>query len=291
MYVATVAVLRQAAPFVDRLPRQLHERIVGGLGLPDELGATPVGEFVASERRARLATRLAAVVVDEFPSTPLGSLLPPLRTLEERRISMLSLDGRVRAILRRERHLQSWEELAEQAVAGLREIRNLGPAAARAIVAACVDRAVTATLPAFPRTDCSLARGLDELRAVLDDRTWLVLAARQVSHRDRATAAALARLLGISRNRVRQLEKQAELELREALGDPHFIEVAAAVWRIRETLGNGPVSVSDARDAAGTANGEPAARLGEEHLQLLLWCAGPYDLVDDTLVLRDTPPS
>jgi hypothetical protein len=200
--VGTVKVLRHAAPFVDRLPRQPRERIVRDLGLPDELGATPVGEFVAGERRASLAARLAAVVVDGFPSTPLGSLLPALRTLEERRISMLSFDGRVRAILRRESHLQAWDALAERTVADLLEIRNVGPAAACAIVAACVDRAVAVTLPALPRTDRSLPRGLAELPAVLDDRGWLVLAARQVSRRDRATTAALARRFGVSPSRL-----------------------------------------------------------------------------------------
>jgi hypothetical protein len=80
------------------------------------------------------------------------------------------------------------------------------------------------------------------------------------------------------------------MELREALDDPHFVEVAAAAARFREALGDGPVPIRDARDAFGRANGHLAGRLGEQDFELLLWCAGPYELVDDTLVLRVTPP-
>lgn len=125
---------------------------------------------------------------------------------------------------------------------------------------------------------------------MLDDRSWRVLAARQVSLGDRVTAAEPARMFGISPSRLRQAEKQAAQELRDALDDPRFIEVAATAERSREVLGDRPVPIRDARHVVDTVTADGAGRLGQEDFELLLWCAGPYDLVDDTLALRDTPP-
>lgn len=280
-----VRVLRDAAPFVDLLPGDVREQVARGCRLATELGDAPLGEFADPGRRAALATSLAAAVVDRFASTPFGSLLPALRVLDEP-VSLLGVDGRLRAILRREQGFERWDLLAARSVDDLLEIRNVGEAAARSVVAIGIDRAVVAALPAALRPRRTLSGDLGELSEVLDGRGWLVLSARQVSLDDRVGPSQLARLLGVSRTRLRQIETRAACELRQAFEDPHFVDVASAARRLRELLGEGPIPVGDARAAVHAAISHGTGRLDEAEFELLLWCAGPYDLVEDALVVR-----
>lgn len=179
-----------------------------------------------------------------------------------------------------------WDVLAERTVTDLLCIRNMGEHTVRSLVAASIDRAVVAMLPAALLPQRTLSSGLDELPEVLDGRGWLVLSARQVSLDERASRAELARLLGFSYAWLRQVERLAEQRLREALDDPHFGEVASTAGRLRERLGEGPVPIGEARTAVDALTADSADRLDAHEFELLVWCAGSYDPVDDVLVLR-----
>lgn len=280
--------LREAAPFVDRLPMRLRIQMGDTLALSGDLGAVPAHELAGASRRAELATALAPHLMERFPSTPMGGLLPVLAALRDESIPQFRIPTRVaRALVEPWGPGPRWAAVADRSVSDLLGLRNIGWLSARHLVTACLDLAVFALLPEENRDTC-LGSLLGELPDLLDDRSWMVLSLCQVSQHDRSTSAEVARRLAISRTRVRQLEQTAADRLHDALGDIRFRLVAEVAEDLRARLGDGPW---DFREVTTTVNAvTPAAEppLDERRRELLLWCTGRPDPSSSTSVRSDS---
>lgn len=279
-------ILRSVVPFIDGYPP--------GAAVPGEAakratcGATPLGQLADPVRRGELADRLAASVVRDWPSTPLGELAPVLADLGEERITTLRVHARLYRVLHEQVDAgPCWAGLAGWSVTELLQLRNVGILMAHRLVAACLDHAIRVSLPHDRRWD--LRRCLAELPGVLDDRRWLVLAARQLSWHGRPARSQLAAMVGVSRNRIAELEHEAATRLREALDDRDFQAAAHAAHKLRVHLGEGPIPLSDLELALDAVIPPRQLPLDAPEREVLLWCAGPYEHDDGSLVLRGRP--
>lgn len=279
----TEEILRSVVPFVDGPPP--------GTAAPGEAAkratcaGTSLGHLADPVHRGELADRLAASVVQDWPSTPLGELAPVLAGLGEERISTLRVNARLYRVLQEQVDAgPCWAGLAGWSVTELLQLRNVGILMARRLVAACLDHAIRVSLPHDHRWD--LRRCLAELPGVLDDRRWLVLAARQLPWYERPARSRLAAMMGVSRNRIAELEHEAATRLREALDDRDFQAAAHAAHKLRVYLGEGPIPLRDLDLALDAVVPPGQLPLDAPAQEVLLWCAGPYEHDDGSLVLH-----
>lgn len=140
-------VLRDAAPFVDDLPAGVRAQVCAAMGWPGDLGVLPVRALADPTGRAELADALAPHVVEQFPSTPLGTLLPVLVSLRDEPIPRFRVQTRLLAALRRPLGPEPWPlapepwlfgsepcwaAVADRSVAEVRELRNVATVGAPA---------------------------------------------------------------------------------------------------------------------------------------------------------------
>lgn len=118
-----------------------------------------------------------------------------------------------------------------------------------------------------------------------------VLLARQVVLKQRPKLAELGADLGVTRERVRQLEGQASHRARQLLRAQPFAPLAWRALELRRALGVAvPWSDESIQDMVHDASRGITAPQGCTAEELLLWVAGPYVLIDDWLVRIGTTP-
>ena len=116
-----------------------------------------------------------------------------------------------------------------------------------------------------------------------------VFLARRVVLEQRPTLAALGADMGVTRERVRQLDGLAAHRARQLVRAPVFAPLVSRALEIRRTLGTAvPWSDESIQRVLHDAGRGVAAPTGCSTEELLLWIGGPYFLVDDWLVCTGT---
>jgi hypothetical protein len=141
-----------------------------------------------------------------------------------------------------------------------------------------------ARLGAARRDDFDPARSLRQIIASLSQRQQRILEHRTCALGQGPTLDALAQEVGVTRERIRQLESRAL----ESVGLLQSDAVVRSAKRLRQTIGAAaPLDLLRAThpDAAIAADAGQSGR-GRLPALLLLYIAGPYELWDDWLVRR-----
>lgn len=138
-----------------------------------------------------------------------------------------------------------------------------------------VDLLRSASFPTLPSPD--VGGLIDALLASLPEARRVVFEAR-VLQPSGGTLEAIGARLGVTRERVRQVEVAARHGVTQMLAEPRYRWLRWRVHRLRHELGGlVPAGHPFAREALDAALG-PAAT--ERQVAFLLWAAGPYDLRD-----------
>lgn len=152
-----------------------------------------------------------------------------------------------------------------------------------------------ARLSDFPLDDFISEAGSDlpedllaDLLATIGERVEMLIA-RKVRLGDRPTLEDLGRELGVTRERVRQLESKALAKAREAVLSDEFGPLRWRASDLREVLGVAVLEGSELHtDAVSWALRGLAAPTGYDPGELMLWIAGPYERKSGWLVRADT---
>jgi hypothetical protein len=122
-----------------------------------------------------------------------------------------------------------------------------------------------------------MPRLLEDLLGLLDERDRFVLSQR-ISSNEPHTLNDLAEDLGLTRERVRQLEVRAGEKIAQAINDERFAPVRWRAHRLRSLLGSASPPAGDHFHQTTThitRDFPEATRQGA--LDLYLWLAGPYE--------------
>lgn len=121
------------------------------------------------------------------------------------------------------------------------------------------------------------------LRRILRDRVW--------PSPVRATLEELGEHLGMTRERVRQIESRGVSELRGLLEEEHFAPIFDRAFDLRRRLGAAvPLDSSEFTNAKRSSVRDIEPHDKGDGWDLLLWLAGPYRQSDGWLVVRADGP-
>lgn len=135
----------------------------------------------------------------------------------------------------------------------------------------------------------SLTEIVTDLLTVFDERELMVLRSRVLPVAATATLEELGQRAGVTRERIRQIEKGLHKELIGRLDQPAFESIRRRAARLREILGSAvPASALESMDPELV----PTFQAGDDQRavtrELMLWVAGPYELRHNWLVLDRT---
>lgn len=152
-----------------------------------------------------------------------------------------------------------------------REHRRLPPALAG------VWREIQAHVVPGPLPDDVIGAQIETLLGELSDRDRLVLGRRVWAVEGRWTLEQVGKELGLTRERVRQIEGSIISSLRDRLGSTRHRLIGLRAAELRCRLGSvAPVTSRRAKDAVRWASRDVAASHQGAARDLLLWLAGPY---------------
>jgi|GEM_PF-1816923 len=123
-------------------------------------------------------------------------------------------------------------------------------------------------------SDSHIQRLLDELFVGLDDRAQAIFDARHLCA-DQVTLLGISKQYGISRERVRQIDRDTCASLRSKLAVPRFRHLRWRFHSLASTLGNGAPESSDLASQA-LSNACRGLAASARIRALVLWASGPY---------------
>jgi transcriptional regulator with XRE-family HTH domain len=260
-----------------------------------------VGPRLASETYAGAAIELTSAAIvgsPELRRRPLGELLPALGSVCEGVPSTYLDSVRAWNVLRRSCE-DTWAELAAHSAATLAAWPNAGPKVLTEIVATALEAWLRAGAEAAPDASAAAAHAAEQQQpraagpldadadleqawcALLDfnQRALRILAARSFALAEPLTLAELGEQLGVTRERIRQIERdrREDLEVRAARAR-ECAPIAQLAAQLRQRLG--ALAPADAADAALREAVPDGARDAELRRGVLLALAGPYRLHD-----------
>lgn len=229
-----------------------------------DVGVTTVGELLAAVRRS----------VDEFVPSGTGSA-PPGASL------LLSTIDAVASWAVAER---DYYELGD--IFQLVDGTELPPRLRRPW-----HRLSAARLEALSPKPLNIGAVVSELLEQVDPRLRRILRDRVWPSPVRATLEELGAHLGMTRERVRQIESRGVSELRELLADEHFSPIFDRTFDLRRRLGAAvPVQSAALVNAKGWSIRDLEPHDQADGWDFLLWLAGPYRESNDWLVVRSDGP-
>lgn len=158
-------------------------------------------------------------------------------------------------------------------------------------VADAVTRLIEVDLESFTmgvRDRFDVAGAIHATISQLDDRQARIFGGRTLSLERPRTLESFAQDLGLTRERVRQIEAKANRKVEAELARPAKAVVGRTARRLRGHLGIAfPVDVLTPAHPAGAILDDPT--LGADRARLLLLVAGPYKLQDGWLLLGALP--
>lgn len=152
-------------------------------------------------------------------------------------------------------------------------------------------RLSAARLEAFSPTPLEIGALVSEVLGRIDERLRRILRGRVWPSPVRATLEELGEGLGMTRERVRQIESRGVADLRALLDQEHFSPIFDRVFDLRRRLGTAvPIQSPEIAAARRWATRDVEPRDKGDAWDLLVWLAGPYRVSPDWLVLRDDGP-
>ncbi len=176
--------------------------------------------------------------------------------------------------------IAAWAYLERGENSVLRSLRAqpVGPLPSEVSRAFATLDALASTPPPLPgkygRYD--LAQAFADLEANVGPRSWEVFVQRQLAAETRPTLESLGQQLGVTRERIRQLESQAQRTVSQMTADPKQSVLRRAAERLHNQLGE-VARASDLQSALTVIDPSGHALEGHpERTRLLLSLAGPY---------------
>ncbi len=204
------------------------------------------------------------------PDTPLGQLLPTLKTVGQLPIPYSRLPGRARTAYAAD--LTQWDHLTDQTVTALAARPGAGAATVRALLQAALNTPTHPHPPAAPGAAAAATTAvLEHLsateRALLTHRVWGA---------PRLTRAQTADRLGIKQGSMSRALTRAQARLTELLAEPAHQQLHVHAAQLRAALGpyTPTEAIHRALQALDLEADTPAAGL-------LLHLAGPYTAAGD----------
>src|SRR5271157_900458 len=126
-------------------------------------------------------------------------------------------------------------------------------------------------------TDNTIGHLIEELLSLVPERERYVFSSR-ISQTTTRTLGELGEELGLTRERVRQLQVRAEERIQEALGENRFVPIRWRAHTLSRLLGTAvPPSGEPLESAISTVTRDIPDSILVFAKDLLLWLAGPYE--------------
>jgi len=244
-------------------------------------GADSLASLVSDPRRESLWQKLAPLLMKQA-DTPLLSALPGLNYVKEQPIARSGLKTGPKNALESEGHTR-WANVLDKTITQLLEIRNMGAGRMKNFLtcAARTSAEAQGRSPSLSLPNAAehkpLGLLLEELLDSLDKRNREVFFQR-IPYDAHRTQKELADHLGITRQRVQQIQESVGKQIREALLEQRFLPISWRASTLRTLLGS---AVPPAREHFHQAMTRITRDLPEskrkEMGDLFLWLAGPYE--------------